>query len=228
MQVQHGDCGHQHVAAANAVANILGDLILPLMMWLDLECVMEQPATRIIILVTERFGYYFQHVISSLFRNNLVSKGTSRLFQWPSIARTIASVITGQGKGHSSAIFVSMRLQMASFGGFSAKPLLLQGTWAGLAVLQRLQGFVDENLGHRVLMQLTKDNGKWKYLCWHPELIGLCILHEPHWCCATYSASSVQVLLVVIQGLAINCQCWFPPSILCNLRRPCIRSGNGF
>ena len=55
---------------------------------------------------------------------------------------------------------------MSTFGGFSAKPLQLQGTWPGLTVLQRLQGFVEENMGPRELMLLTKDNGCFKPLCW--------------------------------------------------------------
>ena len=45
VQALHGDCSYQHVAAGNAVANILGELLLPLLMWLDLHWVMEQPAT---------------------------------------------------------------------------------------------------------------------------------------------------------------------------------------
>ena len=153
------------MAAGNATANVLGQLILPLCGWLYIDYVLEQPAARPCFVLVH-FWWSFFTCITGLVSSRIAfsNQGTSLLFQWPDIADFHASLGQAQDEGpYSDRPSLSMlRLNMSTFGGWSKKPLMLQGTWAGLHLLGQLQTAIERNLPERDLLTLTEQRGRWK------------------------------------------------------------------
>ena len=97
------------------------------------------------------------------------TKAGSMLFEWPSIAALRASI-----EDDSDLCFYEAKISMVCFGAFSKKPLVFQGTWLGIAVLEFFQSLVSKKMETRVGMKLMEKKGKWQTLAAFTCLLYTC------------------------------------------------------
>ena len=58
--------------------------------------------------------------------------------------------------------FDDVKINMATFGGFSRKTTSFSGNWPGLHVLRKVNELMVPLVKDRELLQLTKRSGKWR------------------------------------------------------------------
>ena len=158
-----GNGSLQHVAAANSTANIVGDLILPLCLWLGVEFVLEQPAiwSAVCAIFACSVGSCLFSLAKCFF--SILPQAGSILCDWPSIHSLFASLPGNEGQVSAvENVHYTIRISMLFFGGFSSKPLLLRGTWRGLKLLDYLSGKLALLLRARAPFQLTTQRGRWR------------------------------------------------------------------
>ena len=145
------------VVAANATADTLGLLILPLLVWLYVAYCMEQ-SERSSVFPGWMFKFHIPETcqwlsmtlnvvgsvgpFSSLSSLCCIDKDSSLLFTWPSISPYFELNVTQK-----------IHLQMFAFGAVTCKPLTWRGSWKGLRILRSGLGIMTK---HKHIIMLIK------------------------------------------------------------------------
>lgn len=128
-----GNGSQWSVVCANATANTVGELLLPLLRWLDSPYGAEQPDQSSVFSLA---GFVETHhmwatpaanqslLISANERlSYVVPKENSLWWDWPSVAPHFT-------------LCERIHVKMLAFGALTPKPLSLRGTWKGLPILR--------------------------------------------------------------------------------------------
>ena len=74
-----------------------------------------------------------------------------------------------------TGVYITLKLRMCFFGGFSTKPLQLTGSWPGLVLLGELQEIIQTNSSRRNLPTLMRQSrAGWRLLVFKFEGCPLC------------------------------------------------------
>ena len=140
----------------------LSTVVLPIIEWLHLVYFVERPdscRTNIISILGNQI-LYEKAAISDKSQPSSCQE-TSLMSQWPSFKPW------RDQEQHPD--FFTARISMATFGAFSGKPLILEGTWVGLRTLLKLHECIRPHCRDRHLLKLTKKQGNFQFLdlSWH-------------------------------------------------------------
>ena len=134
-QVIHGDASKPFVFLGSCTAELLVTVFVPLLLWLHLFFVIEQPVS-------------FLSAVRQLFVVNAV-KFQSILWKWPSLRQSIDRV----SLLHT---WYSVSIDLKNFGGFAEKRLSLKGTWRGLDMIRKMHLAINPYMRGRKFLPLTK------------------------------------------------------------------------